>query len=360
MLCERQLLIDILNNNVPDFTGKKYIWGTGNTAFLYQQGLKRLNASKELLISGYTDSNPKIWGGNCSGYPVYSPEELASQDDAVVLICTIKPENIRQIREKCAAYNLKSYLIDEVILKLHWHEVIQVYDFLNDNRSKEIYFHMVMCRLFGENPNPEMVETTPYFSVPEVMANEGSGCFVDCGGFNGDTVEQYIWKKDGVFDSILAIEPDAYNIRAMNSRFDRLKREWNLTDEKLSVLHAAIGEHSDDIYVESYSTNNGLGSKVVEAPAKDTERVHITSIDDLFKDRKVSFIKADIESYEYNMLLGADEVINRDHPVMAICIYHNAVDFYSIPLLIRQIDSGYQFKIRQHSYTQSETVLYCW
>lgn len=69
MLCERQLLIDILNNNVPDFTGKKYIWGTGNTAFLYQQGLKRLNASKELLISGYTDSNPKIWGGQLLRLP---------------------------------------------------------------------------------------------------------------------------------------------------------------------------------------------------------------------------------------------------------------------------------------------------
>jgi len=52
------------------------------------------------------------------------------------------------------------------------------------------------------------------------------------------------------------------------------------------------------------------------------------------------FTKADIESYEYQMLLGAAEAISARKPKLAICIYHNAVDFVQIPLLIKKTVPG--------------------
>jgi hypothetical protein len=84
------------------------------------------------------------------------------------------------------------------------------------------------------------------------------------------------------------------------------------------------------------------------------------ALDDYFKDQKVSFIKADIESYEYDMLCGASNIIKRDKPLLAICVYHNASDMYTIPLLVKTINPKYNLCIRQHRYSCDETVLYAY
>ena len=68
-----------------------------------------------------------------------------------------------------------------------------------------------------------------------------------------------------------------------------------------------------------------------------------------------------ITIYAYNrMLLGARNMIKKFHPRMAICIYHNMIDLYSIPQVIYDIDPGYRLAVRHHSYGYEETVLYAW
>jgi len=86
----------------------------------------------------------------------------------------------------------------------------------------------------------------------------------------------------------------------------------------------------------------------------------VYAIDDFFKEQQVSFLKADIESFELDMLRGAESVIKRDKPLLAICIYHNASDMFTIPLYIKELCSDYKFKIRQHAYDFAETVLYAY
>lgn len=104
--------------------------------------------------------------------------------------------------------------------------------------------------------------------------------------------------------------------------------------------------------------NGGLGSKFVDN-ATDGEESCIYSIDECITD-PFDFLKADIEGYEYQMLLGAKESIKKNKPLIAVCIYHNAVDFYSILLLIQSIESKYKFAVRHHTSRLSETVLYAW
>lgn len=67
----------------------------------------------------------------------------------------------------------------------------------------------------------------------------------------------------------------------------------------------------------------------------------------------------DIEGAEHKALLGSRQIIQRDKPVLAICIYHKPEDFFDIPLLIEEIlPKTYEYYIRQYRYGQSETVLY--
>ena len=58
----RQELEKVLTN-FPDIHNKDiYIWGTGNTALLYQEGLKRLESENTLSVKGYIDNNSEKMG----------------------------------------------------------------------------------------------------------------------------------------------------------------------------------------------------------------------------------------------------------------------------------------------------------
>lgn len=60
------------------------------------------------------------------------------------------------------------------------------------------------------------------------------------------------------------------------------------------------------------------------------------------------------------MLIGAMQSIREYSPNLAICIYHNVVDFYQIQMLIHEINPNYKVIIRHHSYNLAETILYAW
>lgn len=64
-------------------------------------------------------------------------------------------------------------------------------------------------------------------------------------------------------------------------------------------------------------------------------RVHIVErfisnddckLDEMFKDKKYTFIKADIEGYEIELLNGAKNTIRRYNPAMVLCCYHKHAD----------------------------------
>ncbi len=56
---------------------------------------------------------------------------------------------------------------------------------------------------------------------------------------------------------------------------------------------------------------------------------------------------------------GGANLIKKNRPVLAICIYHKPEDFYDIPLSIEDmVPDEYTYYVRQYRYGQSETVLY--
>ena len=67
-----------------------------------------------------------------------------------------------------------------------------------------------------------------------------------------------------------------------------------------------------------------------------------------------------ITNSEIDALGLENNLIKKYKPKLAVCIYHNAVDFYSIPLLIHSFVPEYKFAVRHHSYELDETVLYVW
>ena len=216
-----------------------------------------------------------------------------------------------------------------------------------------------MNRLSGKYPDQDIISQNQYFEVTDIAGDIDIKRFVDCGAYVGDSIERYIWNADGVFDKIIGFEPDKKNFKAMQTRVKRLSEEWNIRENNIILYPYGIGEKSTSGVFESYDENNGLGSKFVAANDADDTLCTIVSLDEQLQE-PYSFLKADIESYEYQMLLGAKEGIKEYKPALAICIYHNAVDMYSIPLLIKSMIPEYKMAVRHYSNTLSETVLYCW
>lgn len=346
----------LLSVDIPE-NKKIYIWGTGNTTALYQEGLARI----DLDIVGYGDNNSSKWGTEAFGKRVFSPDEIkADKENALVLIASPQPNVIEAVGRQMDEMDVEWMHIDKYILTSHKDEVLKAVELFDDDHSKELYAELIDCRINGRYPDPKYKTDNQYFCIPEFCMYSPNEVFADIGAFVGDSLEKYIWEKEGAFKKILAVEPDPQNIRAMNFRIERLKKEWSLSDDKIEIYPYGVGDKSEVRFVERYDGNNGFGSKIVSDGSDNTDEVKIISIDDLIKDSRIKpdIIKADIESYEYKMLKGAAGSIKEIKPKLAICIYHNIVDFYSIPIMIRKLNPDYVLTLRHHTYGLSDTVLY--
>ena len=88
-----------------------------------------------------------------------------------------------------------------------------------------------------------------------------------------------------------------------------------------------------------------------------TVTIEVDSIDNIIEE-PVTFIKMDIESSEYQALLGAKNMITQHRPKLAIAVYHKPEDLWELPYLIYQLKSTYTFYLRHYSLDSNEIVLY--
>ena len=357
MVCNisRDNLKSLLDSDIPILKNKDlYIYGTGNTAALFQEGLKREFFNKQ--IKGYCDSNPNKWGKIIYNKICINPEGLINKDNVLVLICIQQQKPIIEVEKKLQDLNIPFCLLEEAILKNHAEEVLSVYDMLNDDLSKNIYANLIYCRIKGVYPDKELKTGNQYFCWNELMAREPGNVFVDCGAYVGDSLEQFIWLKKGFIKKIIAFEPERHNYKSLKNRSKRLRKEWMFKHDAITLIKSALSNKNGKGLISNNESCNRLGSRINDCT---NGNVRLVCLDDVITE-PISFIKADIEAYEYKMLLGADNIIKKYKPHMAICIHHNTVDFYSIPMLIHNWLPSAKYAIRHHSAELSDTVLYVW
>ena len=66
-------------------------------------------------------------------------------------------------------------------------------------------------------------------------------------------------------------------------------------------------------------------------------------------DEKVTLINADIQGSELTMLKAIESIIQKDRPVMTICVYHQKNDITDIPLYINSIVKDYKYIFRKYA-----------
>ena len=90
-----------------------------------------------------------------------------------------------------------------------------------------------------------------------------------------------------------------------------------------------------------------------------TSNINANSLDNvLFDAVPATFIKIDIEGAELKTIEGAENIIKKYRPKLAICAYHKGDDIFEIPLAIKKLVLEYILYLRQHSDSLLDTVLY--
>lgn len=167
--------------------------------------------------------------------------------------------------------------------------------------------------------------------------------FVDCGAFDGDTVEA-LAAAGYSFEAIAAFEPDPQNF-ALLSR--GLRRHGPAICFPCGV--------ADSTRVARFEAGEGMASREAE---EGSTMVQCVALDEAIAGFRPNLIKMDIEGAELDALQGARELIAAERPALAIALYHRPEHLWEIPLRIASWGLDYRFEIRSHAYSSFDTDLY--
>lgn len=314
--------------------------------------LKNLNNSK-IKVKYFVDDDLKRNNTDIEGIPVISFEKAISecQDSFIVISNYYIKETVEKI-ERAGIDLSKVFFSNELLIesveKTYLHEkrneLSKVYNFLGDYESKIIYKTIVESRL---THNIDVLSRTcsnnQYFPIDIIQLNENE-IFVDGGAFDGDTIRNFLNITQGKYKYIYAFEPDYQNYTKLYT---------NTSSENIKLFN--MGLYNEDTTV-TFSSGKG-GSSTISGEGRD--KINVCSFDKLnLIDKKVSFIKMDIEGSELAALQGMKETICKNKPKLAICIYHKFEDLWEIPLYIKMLVPEYKFYIRNYTTYLDEIVLY--
>ena len=359
---EASALDELLSEN----QNRCVIYGAGTLGRKAVSLLREIGCAPLALV----DSNPQRWGTEVSGLRVLSPAEAAEEFGAnAVFFVTIWNDFhwYSDTRRKLIAFGCKtvsSYapifwrfgdrFMDLLLLNEPPHRlyedrdrVLQAESLWADEESLATYRANIVWRALGDPsylPYPAPQNT--YFPADIFRLSPDEG-LVDCGAFDGDTL-RLLLSISPELKAFYAIEADTVSTRKLRSYIETLPAE---VAAKVHELDCAVGAERCTL---KFAMSGAATSRIEHAGVD----VACIPLDELFADIPVTLIKMDIEGAEYDALRGGRKVIERDSPILAICVYHTQADVWRIPLLMRSMNPKYQLFLRAYDGDGFQSVVY--
>ncbi len=167
--------------------------------------------------------------------------------------------------------------------------------------------------------------------------------FVDGGAYNGDTFIE-LSKKVDVTTAYL-FEPDPENYHALVNAIRFSPRPPICLPLALAEQHGIL----------SFNGGSGESGSISE---HGTVHIAAAALDEILPGQSIDFIKLDVEGAEIQALRGAERLIRRSRPILAISLYHQPQDIWEIPEYLANLCQNYRFYIRQYYYNSFDSVLY--
>lgn len=336
---------------IPDTRRPVYLFGGGG---FYRAVKPFLDQVAGLKLRGVLDNDPAKHGEIIQGLRVYPPEEAAAhilREDALVVISMCVNTYIAEAENLCRRLNLPCTVWDDFSPPNHLSaasmllaEHRQSIDFLPiwaDDESRRVYRDIIRYRVTGAPEDRPRATLPQYFikEIPPGMLRD----FVDCGAFSGDTLLAFKAHCNGEFNAYYAFEPSADRLPALATAADG--------DPRIQIYPYAVSD-----FTGTCGWGNAGGSSALDS-SKATQ-VEVRRLDDIIGEKRVTYIKMDVEGSELTALYGCEVILRRERPALAICVYHHPEDLWSIPRWIMSLNLGYQPLLRHHSPSILETVFY--
>ncbi len=330
------------------------LYGMGDGALKIMAACRKYG----IKISGIFASDEYVRGHSFEGYLVKKLAEVEEEfGNFIVLLCfaAFTPELLQKIfalhqRHEVLAPDVPVFgdgLFDEDYFLSHRKEIEESYSLLADETSKRVFENVLNFKLSGKIELLREIET-PKSEVYEHILHLGSReHYLDLGGYDGDTVQEFLRETGGKYGSVTVLEPDVKNFRKLTKTAERCG--W----KDMLLLNVGIWNEDTTLSFDNRAGRNSFLS--------DSGRVTVLvrSADSLLKDKPCTFMKMDVEGAERQALLGAQETLKIKKPKLAFSGYHRNEDLFDLPLLLKKIEPAYRIYLRHHPYLPAwETNFY--
>jgi FkbM family methyltransferase len=349
---------------VKPFGDSLILFGAG------QLGRKVLNVLRLAGIDplAFADNDQNLWDTTIENIKVLSPAHAAKQfGDKAAFIVTIWSlygsfVEINQQLTKLGCKKVVPYLplfwkYHKSLLPHFCHDLPhltfqcaeqlrQTFSLWSDEKSQACFIAFLKWRLYSDyNVLPPSIN---FYPKDIFKLNEDYG-FVDCGAFDGDTVTDFVNRREDAFREIIAIEPDPVNHQKLKDAVSKLNSNIK---KRITLFPAAVGDKKGEI------SFNACGSMASSIESSGNMSIDCITLDDILNPHLKYYIKVDVEGADLNVLVGAKKIIEAGNSIWTITLEHKYDDIWRIPLFIKSISNSYNFYLRSHGFEGIDLTFY--
>ena len=355
------------------------LFGAGDLGRRTLAGLRK--AGIEPLC--FTDNRKELWNQEIDGMKLLSPEDAARSHPSAVFVLTVwsahighplgaVQDQLNSIREAKVVSFLYLYWKYPAIFLPYWrcdlpHKTIEqfelvsaAYSLWSDEASRKEYLGQVTWRVTGNSSKlTDPVKSDQYFPE-DIFKLINKEVFVDIGAFDGDTLKVFLDKSSGNFRHYYAYEPDPFGYAKLKEFISGFACDLR---QRVTVEGIGIGSHSETIEIESPGVYFKLlypeeTAKLVARVDGANATVPSKALDDLPFEHIPTYMKMDVEGFEPNVIFGAQDLIQKHNPIIAISVYHKYDHLWRLPLAVHALSNKYNFYLRPHCHAGWELICY--
>lgn len=328
------------------------LYGMGDGADKVIKAFEKYNIS----VSGVMASDDFVRGQSFHGFTVKKLGDFEKEfDDFCVALCFASSlDNVMaNIKRVSAMHPLRvpsvpafgSVIFDDDFVQKYSEKIHGAYSLFADEQSKSVYKNTLKFYYTGELSLLDEITTDKDEAFNTILRLGKNESYLDLGAYNGDTIEEFLHYTGGEYKDITALEPNAKNFKKLEKFCGGMK----------NVNIHMLGAYSKNTELD-FNNKAGRNSAIADSGVK----TRVMATDSLLCGKSVSYIKADVEGADTEVILGMKNTLKNFKPKLNFSAYHRFEDIFRLPQLIHGINPDYKIYLRHHPYIPAwDTNLYC-
>jgi FkbM family methyltransferase len=354
----------IFDNLARPFTETFVLFGAGPLGKLTLSRLQRAGIEPV----AFADNKPELWGTRIEGIEVFSRDEAIERfgKHAAFVVTIFNGSKVREQLRQAGCQRVvpftalwwkypEAFMPDLGVdlpqnLLQHSAAIRECYDLMADEASRKEILDQLQWRFWLDDSkmSPPLPVRDTYFPNELIAPAPNGEAFVDCGAFDGGSIQAFLDHCEGPVSHIYATEPDPASRELLQRFTSGLPAPLH---DAITIWPYALGKTAGTV---SFGAMGDVTSKVGEQGAT----IQCRTFDDLPWTVPPTYIKMDIEGAEPDAIAGGAKLIAEQKPVIVTCLYHRSEHLWQIPLLIHAIAPDYKLYLRRYAEENWETVCY--